>query len=82
MSRKADRQGDVFDEEELGRARPSRDVMLSPRSGPLEELLHLNPPSCRSRTGVRTRVMTKGEETGCLFDVPLRETVGLRNVLI
>lgn len=35
--------------------------MLSPRSGPLEELLHPpNPPSCRSRTGVRTRVMTKG----------------------
>lgn len=33
--------------------------MLSPKSGPLE-LLHPNPPSCRSRTGVRTRVMTKG----------------------
>lgn len=40
MSRKGGRQGDVADEEELGRARPSRDVMLSPKSGPLEELLH------------------------------------------
>lgn len=69
----------------LNRARRSRDVMLSPKSGPLEELLHPNPPSCRSRTGVRTRVMTKGGKTRdreALLDVPLRETVGLRKVLI
>lgn len=51
---------------ELGRAGPSRDVMLSPKVRPDRRLLHPNPPSCRSRTGVRTRVMTKGgKRAGC-----------------
>lgn len=71
---------------EPGRARPSRDVMLSPKSGPLEEA----PPPQSTFLPLPDWGANTCDDEGredkrqgsFLLDVPLRETVGLRKVLI